>query len=145
MILKSILDKLEHRTKVIIRMSCPDRESLIIYQGQAGDVPYPYAKYKVDFSECIEIIDGAIEITTGTPQRVREPKYSWIPITERMPKLGECIITTVKGQVRNRTELRYPVHYREKTYTSGYGFYKGDSLLQDVIAWMPMPNPYEEV
>lgn len=48
-------------------------------------------------------------------------------------------------------ELRYPVFYRQNTYSSGYGFYVhgvDDGILipdvSEVIAWAHMPNIYEE-
>ena len=73
----------------------------------------------------------------------------WKPIRDSKPPIGECIIVTVKDHIRNQLELRYPVYYMEKTYERGYAFYFGDTsnpLLPDiseVIAWMPMPMPYE--
>lgn len=73
----------------------------------------------------------------------------WIPINEKLPPLGECIFTTVKDHIRRRMELRYPVYYLKHPDREGYGFYLGDInsvLLPDVseiIAWMPIPKPYE--
>lgn len=73
----------------------------------------------------------------------------WIPVSEKLPPLGECIIVTVKEHYRKQLELRYPVYYLNKTYSPGYAFYFGDTnniLLPDVsevIAWMPIPKPYE--
>lgn len=72
----------------------------------------------------------------------------WIPITEDKPRLGECVIVSVKDHIRRRMELRYPVYYMENAYASGFGFYFGDSILlpdvSEVVAWMPMPKPYDE-
>lgn len=73
----------------------------------------------------------------------------WIPINEKMPRLGECIIVTVKEHYRKQLELRYPVYYLNKTYSEGYAFYFGDTNnillpeVSEVIAWMPIPKPYE--
>ncbi|MBV4450691.1 DUF551 domain-containing protein [Clostridium tyrobutyricum] len=74
----------------------------------------------------------------------------WIQISEKLPPVGTCIIATVKDHSRNQLELRYPVWYMEKCYEQGYAFYFGEIgniLLPDiseVIAWMPMPKPYEQ-
>lgn len=73
----------------------------------------------------------------------------WTPISTKLPPLGECIIVTVKDHLRNRRELRYPVWYMKNIYHEGYAFYFGETgniLLPDVsevIAWMPVPTPYE--
>ncbi len=73
----------------------------------------------------------------------------WIPIIEKLPPVGDCIIVTVKEHYRKRLELRYPVWYMESIYTTGYNFYFGEignvlmPEISEVIAWMPMPNPYE--
>lgn len=78
-----------------------------------------------------------------------ENTFKWIPITEKLPPIGACIIVTVKDHYRHQLELRYPVWYMKKPYERGYAFYFGDMnniLLPDiseVIAWMPIPNPYE--
>lgn len=78
-----------------------------------------------------------------------ENAFKWIPITEKLPPIGACVIVTVKDHYRHQLELRYPVWYMEKLYERGYAFYFGDMnniLLPDiseVIAWMPIPNPYE--
>lgn len=84
---------------------------------------------------------------------IRDKVYRnrWIPIDEKLPPLGACVICTVREHFRNQFELRYPVYYLQKTYENGYAFYFGDTsnpLLPDiseVVAWMPMPKPYEEV
>jgi len=74
---------------------------------------------------------------------------NWIPISEKLPPVGSCVIVTVKDHCRNQLELRYPVWYMEKTYEQGFAFYFGEIgniLLPDVsevIAWMPIPEPYE--
>lgn len=74
---------------------------------------------------------------------------TWTPISEKLPPMGTCIIVTVKDHFKNQLELRYPVWYMEKVYEQGHAFYFGEIgniLLPDIseiIAWMPMPKPYE--
>ncbi len=73
----------------------------------------------------------------------------WIPISEGLPPVGNCIIVTVKDHYRKQLELRYPVWYMEKNYERGFAFYFGEignmlmPGISEVIAWMPMPTPYE--
>lgn len=78
-----------------------------------------------------------------------EKHQTWIPISEKLPPVGSCVIVTVKEHYRKQLELRYPVWYMEKTYERGYAFYFGEigniliPDISEVIAWMPMPIPYE--
>lgn len=80
---------------------------------------------------------------------------NWTPISEKLPPLGAAIIVTVRSnhlgralKGEGRLELRYPVHYLERSYGEGYGFYHYDKMLSpaydDVIAWMPIPGPYND-
>lgn len=75
----------------------------------------------------------------------------WIPIKEKLPPLGMCIIVTIKNHIEcGKSELRYPVYYMEKPCDGGYAFYcedTGNILLpeySEVTAWMQMPLPYCE-
>ena len=74
-------------------------------------------------------------------------EIKWIPISEKLPPSGTKIIVTVIEHYRKELELRYPVYYMEHGYREGFGFYFGDSQLlsdvSEVVAWMPMPKPYE--
>lgn len=71
----------------------------------------------------------------------------WVSIKEGLPPLGTNVIVTVIEHYRRGIELRYPVYYMEHLYREGFGFYFGDSQLlpdvSEVVAWMPMPKPYE--
>lgn len=76
-------------------------------------------------------------------------KCEWIQVTDKLPPIGTTLIVTVQDSIRQRRELRYPVTYREHSYVKGYGFYvNGSDLLMpeysEVIAWMPLPEPYGE-
>lgn len=80
---------------------------------------------------------------------VENIESTWIPISDKLPPVGSCIIVTVKDHIRNQLELRYPVWYMEKSYDRGYAFYFGEignilmPDISEVIAWIPMPIPYE--
>ena len=71
----------------------------------------------------------------------------WTSIKDKLPAPGSALIVTVQDSIRCRRELRYPVSYMEHTYTDGYGFYvNGCEILlpeySEVVAWMPLPEPY---
>lgn len=79
----------------------------------------------------------------------QQPGIKWLPITNGLPPVGSCLIVTVKDHYNKQLELRYPVWYMEKPYGRGYAFYFGEignilmPDISEVIAWMPMPTPYE--
>ena len=57
----------------------------------------------------------------------------WIPVTERLPEESGCYLVSVKND-----------HKRRYSKTAWFG---KDTWFarQDVIAWMPLPEPYKEV
>ena len=71
------------------------------------------------------------------------PSVGWIPVTERLPEEdGEYIATTIFLDEPNISILRYE---------SGRHFYVHDRVFGDirvkddeVLAWMPLPEPYKE-
>lgn len=65
-----------------------------------------------------------------------EPEPQWIPCGERMPATEDkvlCQTITKKGVVN------FVIGY----YTEEYGWACG--MNSNVVAWMPLPEPYEEV
>lgn len=72
-------------------------------------------------------------------------------IKEGLPPIGVPLIVTIYDTTRFRRELRYPVYYQKSLYCNKYGFYmygnEESPLLpefSEVIAYMEMPNVYEE-
>ena len=75
---------------------------------------------------------------------------NWIPLDQKKPKEGDVIIVTIIDSIRRSRELRYPVYYMQSNYCTEYGFYQyGNQEFQllpefsKVVAWMPMPIPWE--
>ena len=63
----------------------------------------------------------------------------WIPITEREPDTAEHVLVTVKWADDDLEvcEIDYGVIKAEPTPS-------GEIMLKHIIAWQPMPKPYEE-
>lgn len=59
-----------------------------------------------------------------------ENKGEWIPVTERLPEIGQRVIATI--------ETLDGLQVRETIYDK-YGFLCGNG-----IAWQPLPEPYKE-
>ena len=67
-------------------------------------------------------ISTAITVVEGLPSAQPEPQ--WIPCSERLPKPYEyCLWTTTDGRVV---------------------YHHCDGLFSSYIAWMPLPEPYQE-
>ena len=90
-------------------------------------------------------MDGAEHIIKhhAIPLAEEMPSVGWIPVTERLPEEeGEYIATTIFSDEPNISILRYE---------SGRHFYVHDRVFGDirvkddeVLAWMPLPEPYRE-
>lgn len=73
-------------------------------------------------------------------------KNLWIPITYdangklncRMPEYGQCVIVNFTYNGDNLVDIE---HYY--TYPENPESYFGDIPMKDMIAWMPMPEPYK--
>ena len=59
-----------------------------------------------------------------------DAEQRWIPVNERLPKIGERVMVTVQREFDEETI--------EITTYSKYGFY-----IQPVVAWLPLPKTYK--
>ena len=79
---------------------------------------------------------GIDELPSVTPK-----KDGWIPCSEKMPKQNEYIGNVCKCYlVQDKYDDMYVARYAER------GWNPIDTLffLDDVVAWMPLPEPYKE-
>lgn len=59
----------------------------------------------------------------------------WIPVSERLPEIHQDVLVSL-------TSLDVEVGFRAET--EPYFYCKGDYIeLQNVLAWMPLPEPYK--
>lgn len=76
-------------------------------------------------------------------------KMEWIPITERLPESDKDVIISYKNWIRigyyhfDPTEYEPP--YEELNET---GWYESENMnricdQEEIIAWMPLPDPYK--
>ena len=85
---------------------------------------YEFGLKLMDF---IENIDG-------------EKANGWIPVSERSPEKNKDVITTVKYSGFMGMYGRW----LKTAFIDGYGEWNGECIGGEVIAWMPLPEPYKE-
>ena len=89
---------------------------------------YDLNYWKRFYAEEFFPVDDDIEALSLAVEALKQPEQQWIPCSERLPEpLQAVLVTSTKGHVY----ISYIVH--------GEFEYGGD-----IIAWMPLPKPYEE-
>lgn len=86
----------------------------------------------VTYPELIDELQEAIEQD--------EKENGWIPVSERLPKKCEDVLTSVKF---TGCLGRYGT-FKKIGHIDYYGKWSGDCSGGEVIAWMPLPEPYKD-
>lgn len=73
---------------------------------------------------------------------VEQSEPRWIPVTERPPKIGEYVLCMVRQ--RYYGQLHVCRYVDEDEYISHPYFDWRHNGFPDVVAWMPLPEPYKE-
>ena len=84
--------------------------------------------------DALDCINGVEEVLRSLPPAQPEPQ--WIPIAEHLPKDGTWNIFT---DGKNISVERYKADAIDHFFPNGRWF-----DLEDVIAWMPLPEPYRK-
>lgn len=67
-----------------------------------------------------------------------ENKGEWIPVSERLPEKNVWVLVTVKQSGKRFQEIMRRNNYIE-AWTDNI-----DNYTDEIIAWQPLPEPYEE-
>ena len=76
-----------------------------------------------------------------------QPEPHWIPVTERLPETSDAVLTTyiVNGD-RSRRYVEESSYYgNDESWSSPWDEYRITGTRIEVIAWMPLPEPYKGV
>ena len=89
-----------------------------------------YSQYNEAWQDALDRAEGAIGNLPSA-----EPEPHWIPCSERLPKDKEPVLVTVKW-FDGVTRMQRDAHFK--------GGWLSDCDDSQVIAWMPLPEPYKE-
>lgn len=106
-----------------------DNSIPIVYKGKPSFV--------VDYAKVLESIP---------PVKPQEPKTGWIPVSERLPEHTDYYLIQYSRKIcaDEMAVAFYSVEEAEldKDYTWEFKPQCGE--YKDIIAWMPLPEPYKE-
>lgn len=85
-------------------------------------------KYHQNF---ISALNYAIELINSTERTQSE----WIPVSERLPEINKEVIIT---------DIETSNTYQSRYVGNGYWECDNGTLKNRVIAWQPLPKPYEK-
>lgn len=97
-------------------------------------------------SGCLESIEALM-----AAGEIYDIEYQpWIPCSERLPEEGERVLATHLGGVNPNSQVIEHIYQRGK-FTCGWDMDMnvdsptfGQRYMGEVIAWMPLPEPYKE-
>ena len=79
---------------------------------------------------CVETINGMADTIAMLEQKLAERQ--WIPVSERLPEVGEICLLTV-----------HEYGWNCKDYTRVIIGEYSDNYADHILAWMPLPTPYK--
>lgn len=96
----------------------------------------PYGKPTLDFESGKKVIEHLGQMPSA------EPKTGWIPVSERLPDIGDTFLVTVMVGTKVETDVADSFG----SYIDGFWNTFNDWIEDEechVIAWMPLPEPYK--
>ena len=76
-----------------------------------------------------------------------KPEQKWIPVSEALPENTEFVLLTIRRLDKSYNQIPFiSVGYISWNQTAWWCAHDGDCDAHnvEVLAWMPLPEPYEE-
>jgi len=97
-------------------------------------------EYLIECGYNVQSIDYAIKALEKRPQG------EWISVSERLPNEAfGCLVTIWDTDRRTQEEYEYVLPYAVGYDGETWNDCDGEVIPFEVIAWMPLPEPYKEV
>nr|DAQ72866.1 MAG TPA: Protein of unknown function (DUF551) [Caudoviricetes sp.] len=103
-------------------------------------------QYKDKYSDCYKYAGVYVKVIQEMIEQLQddleqdEKENGWVPVSERLPKKCEDVLTSVKF---TGCLGRYGT-FKKIGHIDYYGKWSGDCSGGEVIAWKPLPEPYKE-
>lgn len=102
--------------------------------------PYGYGDDLIDIGYAIEIVKDGCEPRKNLQElKLIGRQSEWIPVSERLPEAGKEVLVTVKDDSADS-----PIYYTSAGWYSQEIWVVENTVCYQVIAWMPLPEPYKE-
>lgn len=158
------IEALEHDKKEIINMKSVFNLSDDLISRQAAiEAVRSYFKDKLDgwpreeTEEGYEVycdmdkIDAFLSDNKYLTKRIdaipSADRPKWIPVTERLPEIGETVIISGKMKYKDDKDYEYfvdvAVYEPSQEFSTFNDWFEGQDEFE-ILAWQPLPEPYEE-
>ena len=121
------------------------QDVLDVLRNLAFDHIFQCGEYYGEDERQLTIINArkAIDVIEAMPSA--EPERKWIPVTEALPKNAEFVLLTIRRLDKSYSQIPFiSVGYVSWNQNAWWCAHDGDCDAHnvEVLAWMPLPEPY---
>lgn len=112
---------------------------LDVLRNLAFDHIFQCGEYYGEDERQLTIINAgkAIDVIESLPSA--EPEQKWIPVSEALPDYEDIVIVSIRDDSGDT-----PYSYTTAGFyvTDGHLWIVDNEVRRDIVAWMPLPQPY---